>query len=60
MLTENTNIGPYQLENYNLISKGKLSCRHRGLIIYIHDSLKFNIVPANTTTSNWECLTVNV
>ena len=59
-LSENTNTAPYQLENYNLISKGKLSCGHGGLIIYIHNSLKFNIVPTNITTSNWECLTVDV
>ena len=30
------------------------------MIIYIHNFLKFNIVPTNITTSNWDCLTVDV
>ena len=57
-LTNNCSLALDQLPNYNLVSRGKSCCQRGGLLIYIHDSLKYEIIDESENMSNWECLSL--
>ena len=59
-LTNNCSIAPYQLPNYNFVSGSKSYCQHGSLLMYIHDSLKYEIRDESENISNWECLSVKI
>ena len=44
-LSNDCNVATYKLPSYGIVSRGKTCCQHGGLIIYIHNSLRYEVMP---------------
>ena len=53
---ENTSL--FELPNY--VGHGRQCCKHAGLITYVHNSLRFKVIPQSHTMTNWECLSIQI
>ena len=51
-LSDESNTSLFELPNYSLIAHGKQCCKHAGLITYVHNSLKFKVIPQFYTMTN--------
>ena len=58
-LSDESDTSLLQLEDYNLISKGKACSAHGGVAIYLHKSLNYEILQINES-QNWDGLAISV
>lgn len=49
-----------QIENYNLIYKGKSCSAHGGVAIYLHDSFQYEIVDFGNNSEIWDGLIIKI
>ena len=59
-LDDNSDTGPFQLENYNCIPQGRYSSAHGGLIIYLHNNYNYNIMNLSHKSDTWEGLFIDI
>ena len=53
-LTADSDLSLFQIEGYNLISTGRSSSAHGGVAIYLHETLKFNLINGFISSDNWD------
>ena len=53
-LTADSDLSLFQIEGYNLISTGRSSSAHGGVAIYLHETLKFNLINEFISSDNWD------
>ena len=63
-LANNSDTSILQINDYNLISQGKICSAHGGLLIYLNKKLSYEILHINNVSTIWECqfieITLNV
>ena len=59
-LNDNDNVSLFQLADYECTSQGKSSSTKGGLIMYIHKTLIYHIIPNQFTHRKWECHTIKL
>ena len=53
-LPENSDVSLYQLENYNMISQGKICSNRGGLVIYLRDTFEYKQLSIYDKSDIWE------
>ena len=59
-LDENDMTSIIQLPDYRLIQQSKICCGHGGLIIYLHNTLSYELRNIYTRSDTWEGLFIDI